>query len=929
MENYIVKIRSLDEDGNVYFGTGIVVGDHKVLTASHVVRGESHSLLTETSEIPLLIQQAKGSVAILLAEEKIPNKAAEIFSIHEIMDTQSTWTVYGYITAEQISHKVTGYGIVKRESEIIEWNYTLVTIESGSTQNYKGLSGAPVFSRNRIVGILQIQETVSSGVLGLRMSSVEMFQDMLPLSSLCSNEYKELVYEKSIEFSRRHIEENKRSRKYIPNIFVENGSYKERLRYFSDPVLFVKKALHECRKMDFSRINQVTPSLGLPLIDQQTLPSSVTPEQLETVVSVLLDFLSNARHTLEKYDGQARSTGLCWEEYFDLQDRVQNSLKYSIGALEKNLQYAKFQFLLLTQPAGQGKTNLLCDFTENFLLKKGYCVWYFNAYEFYEPPANIFKKKLSLEGQYDISYAKQVLEQYWRKSKRPLIIVIDGLNENIALSNFEQSLIGFLQECESLTFIKVIMSTRDEMLEDRFGRMLTCQNQEQFCHVKLNTNDEQFKHRIFNGYLKFFDVGIRQDTLNARTYQQLTEDVLLLRFFCEVHQGARQLYMYDIYKYAVFEQYCTKKAEEFQRYKKVVDAGVLFRKLLDRICAYMISNKTYFRIPMDIFDTQQQAMIQTLLENDVILKGEGVIEHGLLKERTVVISFTFDEFRDYCLTNYILRNSTDAESFLEFWTAMIDETQTVLEGIEKYTFYLARTRFEDLLLPIVKELPEYDDLYWAFIWDIEDKYITEEDILLWKKELLQEGENTGTIVRHLICKDDCTCFTIANIQLIFAVLDEFLEDSNRYNHFVNHIFGIPHRDQWGTVIPKTRTLVPFDELVNFLKEIASYPQLSQLHCELFHLSIYLYEIEPINAQCMWDQLYKNSPKLVLQLLREMNHHVSSLIRGNVYSILLSLKKRGDDYDYQILSLREENNFGKGLSAIAASIFQLFDNEDDK
>ena len=105
--------------------------------------------------------------------------------------------------------------------------------------------------------------------------------------------------------------------------------------------------------------------------------------------------------------------------------------------------------------------------------------------------------------------------------------------------------------------------------------------------------------------------------------------------------------------------------------------------------------------------------------------------------------------------------------------------------------------------------------------------------------------------------------------------------------------------------------------------------MSQLHCELFHLSIYLYEIEPINAQCMWDQLYKNSPKLVLQLLREMNHHVSSLIRGNVYSILLSLKKRGDDYDYQILSLREENNFGKGLSAIAASIFQLFDNEDDK
>lgn len=926
MEDYIVRIRSFDENGYIYFGTGIVVSSNEVLSASHVVRGHSHTLLIEDMEIPLYIQRETESAAILTTDGELPIKAAEIFSTHEILNSQSAWTVHGYITAEQTPHNVTGHGIVKQESAPIEWDYTLSVIESGSAQNYKGLSGAPVLSCNRIVGILQVQETTSSGVLGLRMSSLEMFQELLSPPCFRLNEYEELIFEKSAAFSRRHIEENKRSRKYIPDIFVENGPYKELLRYFTDPVLFVKKALYECKKMEFSRINEAARFLTLPLIDQQKIQTQIIAEQLEDAISLLLDFLSNASCTLDEYDKRIRSKGLCWEEYFDLQDRVQNSLKFSIKDLEKNIQFTKFQFLLLTQSAGQGKTNFLCDFTENFLLKKGYCVWYFNAYEFYEPPANILRQKLSLEGQYDISYVKQVLARRWRKSKRPVVIVIDGLNENITLANFEQALIGFLQECETLPFVKVIMSTREEMLEERFGRMIACQNQEQFCHVKLNVDNEQFRNRIFKGYLRFFNIDIRRDTLTYRTYRQLTDDVLLLRFFCEVYQGERQLYMYDIYKYAVFEQYYNKKAEEYQQIEKIVDAGALFRSLMDHICAYMIQHRTYFRIPMDIFDNQQQRVIQTLLENDVVLKGEDMVTHGLMEDLTVVLSFTFDEFRDYCLTNYILRNSPDKESFLKFWSALIDETQTVLEGIEKYTFYLARTRFEKNLLPIIKTLPEYEGLYWTFVWDIEDKYITEADILRWKEEMLQDGKNSGIIVNHLIYRDDYTYFTIANIRLIFDVLDEFLTDYSRYDFFTKRMFGIPIKDKWGRVIHKTQTPAPFDKIVKYLEEIASNSPLSQLHCELFRLSIYLYEMAPWEAQGVWNRLYKISPELAIQLLCEMNSHKSSLIRGNVYDILFNLTKRDDNYDLQILSLREKNNFGKGLSETSFSISQLLDEE---
>lgn len=927
VEKYIIRIRSSDENESVSFGTGIVIDDYRVLTARHVVCGQFHTLQLENAEIPLHIQCETESVAILISEQKLSIEAARTFSFREIMDNQSLWTVYGYITDQQLPHMVSGHGIIKQEAGPIEWNYTLDNIENGRAQNYRGLSGAPVFSRNRIVGILQVQEIINNGVLGLRMSNIEMIQDLLPSFSLQLNEYEELVCAKSTEFSRRHIEENKNSRKYIPDIFVEYDSYKEYLRYFADPVLFLKKTLYELQKMDFSEINQTTSFLGLSAIDPLSLPTTITPEQLEITIPIVSDYLSKTIYTLEEYEHRIRSKGLCWEEYYSFWGKVQNSLKYSIKELKEKLPYTKFQFLLLTQPAGQGKTNFLCDFTENFLLKKGYCVWYFNAYEFYEPPANILWQKLSLEGLYDKSYVKQVLERRWQESKRPLIIVIDGLNENIALPNFEQALIGFLQECETLPFIKVIMSTRDEMLEERFGQMLAHQNPEQFSHVRLNTHDDQFKERIFKGYLSFFNIDIRWDTLNERTYQQLTKDVLLLRFFCEVHQGTRQLYMYDVYKYAVFEQYCSNKAEEYKRINnQIVNADALFRTLLDRICEYMISTKTYFRIPIDFFDVQQQEMVKTLLENDVVFKGEGIFEDGLLKHPTIVISFTFDEFRDYCLTNYILRNSKNAESFLKFWTTMIDEGQTICEGIEKYTFYLSKTRNKDPLLPIIKTLPEYDDLYWAFIWDIEDKYIEEEDILEWKKELLQEGKNADAIVRHLIYRDDCTYFPAANILLIFDILNEYLKDFVHYTRFTKRMFGIPRKNKWGEVVPQTQTPVPFNEIVNYLERIATNPQLSQLHHELFRLSIYLYEIELWGTQQIWNQLYKVSPELSIQLLREMNQHTSSLILGNVHDILFCLEHRDDDYDLQILSLLEENNFGRGLSQCAFSISQLFSDD---
>ena len=147
-------------------------------------------------------------------------------------------------------------------------------------QNYRGMSGTPVISCNRIVGILQIQTPLERGTLGLKMSSVEMFQDILPQDSLAANEYETLLFERSRHESILRVKQNKESGKYIPNIFVEENDCKENLRYFADPLLFLKKAVRDCRNIDFSRQNTQLGALQKKLIDVSMLAE---PDSLDDV----------------------------------------------------------------------------------------------------------------------------------------------------------------------------------------------------------------------------------------------------------------------------------------------------------------------------------------------------------------------------------------------------------------------------------------------------------------------------------------------------------------------------------------------------------------------------------------------------------------------------------------------------------------------
>ena len=192
MEDYILKVKSYKNNGEIEFGTGIAIDTNLVITPSHVVIGERHSVIVEDQEINATIQNSNNHFTILKLDIN-SLKYATAFSDDEILDDESKWCVFGYISVSQVPHEITGVGfhVNTTNSGIENWNCILQNTLTGVKNNYSGLSGSPVISQNRIVGILQCQEIIDGAKTELKMASVSMFKDLLTPNVVATNKYKE------------------------------------------------------------------------------------------------------------------------------------------------------------------------------------------------------------------------------------------------------------------------------------------------------------------------------------------------------------------------------------------------------------------------------------------------------------------------------------------------------------------------------------------------------------------------------------------------------------------------------------------------------------------------------------------------------------------------------------------------------------------
>lgn len=884
---YTNIIRILKKENNL-FGSGIVVSENKVLTAGHVVLDEDNVQIVWEKEFIGTVEYIDDIIAILSVDDvefgekfnSLSNKL--LFTADEVMTDSSKWQVQGFITSNQIEHRMAGVGIYFADELIAD--YSLGNINEGISNNYKGLSGSPVILNGRAIGILQVQNWDERGNLGVSFSSVDLFEDKLPDNSLVDPLFISELKQRCREICNSLISKNKDSAKYIPDIFIEEDYYKDNLRYFSLPLLFINKIIEELNNIDFKNVNVVLEKEEIPKIQFSDFPKTVSADTYDSVVNHLIRELKRCVRVLEQIDDKRRG-GDSIEERYTQGFYLNNSLKWDLQDILTQLEFLSYRILLLTRNAGQGKTNFVCDFTENFLMKRRIPSVYYNAADFCETPCAVIKRFLTANGRYDEKYVISILTEIWEKTRVPFVIVIDGLNENTSLLNFENHIKQSIDELIRLPFIKIIMTTRNELLEERFGRLTQENIGENFYRMDMSgRREERFGKRIFEGYLRYFDVHIVRESLLDSTYELLTSDTLLLRFFCEVNRGKRQVYMYDVYKYALFNQYYENKKSEM-RCKNIPGGEALFEQLVDTICKYMVDNKVFNNIPRDVLSINEIQLLDILLEADVIFKEDQVVKKGFFNEYTEVLSFTFDEFRDFCVTKYLLQRPDAQQSFPIIWNEMCNEHWGILEGVEKYVFFLARTIVPDIM-PIIKKNSNYQHMYWENVWNLEDKDITDGDMQEWRKQFDSKGPYRKRLIRHLLLRRNRSYFVVASIDLLFDIMDNLADNPGEFDDFINTYFPISKIDKYNHEVYQEECVFCCDQIVKTLMKGLDEENTYIDYYDFLKLSIYLYGIMPEGIKKLWEKALTNNFDTVKKIIDDFlqKEHIAVVIKYNLKDI---------------------------------------------
>ena len=935
----VVRVRSYLENEVIEFGSGIILSPGYVLTASHILQGDRHVVVLNGEEKDAVIKAGNHVAALLTVDpeallseteqrssrEALSSKpetelkreepADQILLTEEELLTDSTkWSAEGFITDKQIFHPLSGTGLVSAECRELQEDlerdsdYKLKSIEDGYAENYQGLSGAPVMCGKRIVGILQVQHLTERGLLGVGMASVKLFRELLPSDFFRPSQYREEFEERARCFTEKAIDKNIVSRKYIPDIFVEEGGYKENFRYYTEPSLFLKKAVEEVESINLDAVNKLITGRNPkePKLDFSDIADFAAEHTIEDTLEVLVKRLDAAVRKIEKAEVHPEDAGLSREKWYLMEDGYSYAVKYILEEIREEISFFQYKTILITKDAGQGKTNFLCDFTCNFLMKKGFPVLFYNAHDFREAFMNRIKKELTLDEKYSWDYVRQALTQVWEREHRAVTIIIDGLNENTALNDFGGYVFDFLKEAQNLPFLKVVLSTRNELLKERFGQLNSEVLGSSFYQMDMRYQSDKFMQRIFWGYLKYFDIEIMESSLLNRTYAMLAHDTLLLRFFCEVNQGKRQVRMLHVYKYSLFQKYYEiKKKESVPEHSPGKEA--IFDRLIDHICQLMIDSRQFTEIPRSRLSEEELAMFDRLLEADVIFKQEVQVKKGLLKETEIVLGFTFDEFRDFCITRYILKNS-DTESFSALWRRMHKENWSILEGIERYIFFLARTEGEELL-PVLEAEKEYKQLYWKNVWELEEADIGPEDIGMWREELLTGGEYAAPVANFLLSHRDRNYFRTVNTDLLFEMLNQLAINLAVFDSVTQKLFCKTQKDYQGRETGERAGVQSCDKLTEAFQEHKEDKAFIKRNADYLRLSIYMVEIDAYQIGAMWSDVYAEVPETAEEILEKyvMREDLPQLIYHNLEVILDAII--GEDGEEKG-TLRENREFEK-------------------
>lgn len=486
--------------------------------------------------------------------------------------------------------------------------------------------------------------------------------------------------------SKEKIDQLVKEKKYIRGLFVELNDSKENLRYFLYRGKWKKRIIQDYNsvfddeygdllKEIFRDNGDVLFSLGM---------YSKIDKVIETIEKTRR-FLNDVHNEQIDYPSKYQDSMVIFRIYSNKYDEI-------LLQLRKKAEYIKNNYVILSGSAGNGKTNLLCSFSELLFSLKYPCV-FMNAKEVDNDIERYFEEQLNflklVEKHEKCMLAVGILS---RLRFRPTYVIIDAVNENNN-KEFLEKLPVFLDKLLDKKYIRVLITCRSEYFEARYKKILI----ENMRHIALYDNiQEQMYSR--NAVDRMFDIYSREFTFNGVlslfVRNKLSQQLLLMRMFFETHVGSKEI-VNDMDYYMLYDKYINQIGAQ-----KQVD----IRAFLDKIVKIMTERHDYGFVSEKLISEKDEHIYEKV--DGTILLSKTLIHHedSILKNEEGVIYFVFDELRDYCIARYNLMRMCksqddlpEKEQIIQFLDGLFQEEAVCFEGVVNYIYRDYKSRNDEQL----------------------------------------------------------------------------------------------------------------------------------------------------------------------------------------------------------------------------------------
>lgn len=511
------------------------------------------------------------------------------------------------------------------------------------------------------------------------------------------------------------------SLKYIPELFVEARGAKDLARCFVHPILFVQWLLDELDQLELENYSRALVLAGLeglavPDLEQYRNPNSwdkaiEQSKELLTAVTRIGEYLGIVSDGVYDKTGQFQKT--VRKERLIYFEETKYSLHSNAYMLIRRLDEIKdaltcvvSRVLVFTTTAGQGKTMFICDLVDRCLSGHGvptaFLTGHYIAQQGGQPVHSVLERLLFGTAEMTSAELLTLLNAHARRLDKPFVIAIDGLNEHSKTLSFSEQLHRFVTDALPFTNIRFLFTCRSEFYAVRFSSLAAPP-----VYDVLHRSDEidwslrdRRRSQMVDKHFDYF--GVADHRVSLEVEKALEQDRILLRLFCEAY-GARTGdtsadYIPSLYRLEVFGRYLDSRlsAAAVSRQATTHEPVESARRRLDdtllEIATQMFATGKFSELPITSLSNERADILDYLLGEEILLRRDLSASGGVLTSVAETISFTFDEFRDFILADYLAHHvfESDPNRFEAAVTQARTDAKPIAEGITRFLFHFAR-----------------------------------------------------------------------------------------------------------------------------------------------------------------------------------------------------------------------------------------------